>query len=175
MARVRSANTRPEVLLRTALWARGLRYRKHRRVLGFRPDLTFPGPRLALFVDGCFWHGCPLHYVFPRTRRDFWSAKLERNVRRDQEQTRRLMSDGWRVLRFLEHELTYDLEDCLERAEDAVRGGSPSFETRRVVRVVAVPGPGDREIRYEVDLLDPTWTDQLAVNRVIVRFRRVGE
>ncbi len=69
MARVKSTNTRPEQLLRTRLWARGLRYRKQRKVLGFRPDLTFVGARLVVFVDGCFWHGYPTHYVFPRSRR----------------------------------------------------------------------------------------------------------
>jgi len=73
-----------------------------------RPDFVFRPGKLALFVDGCFWHGCPVHATAPMQNADFWSAKLARNVRRDGAQTRALEAAGWRVLRIWEHELLRD-------------------------------------------------------------------
>lgn len=87
MARIRGKDTGPEVALRRALWQAGLRYRLGMRVEGTRPDLTFPRARLVVFVDGCFWHGCPLHYVRPRTKEEFWALKLAVNTDRDRRQT----------------------------------------------------------------------------------------
>ena len=99
MSRIRGRNTRPERRLRQALWAAGLRYRKHAKTPVGRPDLVFVGPRVAVFVDGCFWHGCPRHYVRPRSRTDFWSRKLRENVDRDRRQTLELHVRGWTVVR----------------------------------------------------------------------------
>src|SRR5687768_10638296 len=106
MSRIRGRNTAPEIRLRQLLWRRGLRYRLAVRVSNVRPDLVFTGARLAVFVDGCFWHGCPEHYVRPRSSNaKFWAQKLQDNVSRDERQTLRLEADGWRVLRVWEHEL----------------------------------------------------------------------
>ena len=105
MSRIRGANTTPELLLRKALWNEGLRYRLHLRVEGSRPDLVFASRRLVVFVDGCFWHGCPQHYVRPRARSAFWADKLTVNTSRDRTQTIRLIEKRWRVLRFWEHEI----------------------------------------------------------------------
>ncbi len=99
MSRIRSRDTSPELLLRKSLWKRGLRYRCHARVCGIRPDLVFSGPRVVVFVDGCFWHGCPDHYVRPRTRTKFWQEKLRRTTDRDRLQTELLEAEGWTVLR----------------------------------------------------------------------------
>src|SRR5689334_3181348 len=104
----RPRDTGPELALRRELFARGLRYRVHRRpVPGLRAqaDVLFPRERVAVFVDGCFWHGCPDHGVLPKSNREFWSAKLAGNVERDRRTDRNLNESGWLVLRVWEHEL----------------------------------------------------------------------
>src|SRR5689334_19052347 len=105
MARIRGKDTDPEVRLRRELWRSGLRYRKHYKVEGLRPDIVFPSKRVAIFVDGCFWHGCPNHYVPPSAGSEFWAAKLTANISRDKAQTLRLQAHGWRVIRIWEHEI----------------------------------------------------------------------
>lgn len=110
MARIKGRDTRPEILLRKALWRRGLRYRVNKRVEGIRPDVVFVGSRLAVFVDGCFWHSCPLHGTQPATNTEYWHRKLTRNVERDAENNRTLQEAGWRVLRLWEHDVLEDPE-----------------------------------------------------------------
>lgn len=107
MARVRQRGTDVEIELRRALHARGLRYRlqvplskKPRRVA----DIVFIGARVAVFVDGCFWHGCPLHATWPKENAGFWRAKIEANRARDADTTRRLRELGWEVIRVWSHE-----------------------------------------------------------------------
>jgi DNA mismatch endonuclease, patch repair protein len=103
----RSRDTRPELAVRRLLFAAGLRYRVNiRPVVGLRrtADIVFPKARVAVFVDGCFWHGCPLHYVPSKSNRDYWNPKIEANTARDAETTSRLEDLGWRVLRFWSHE-----------------------------------------------------------------------
>jgi len=97
MARVRSKNTKPELLLRKALWARGLRYRIHVKDLPGRPDIVFSGSRLAIFVHGCFWHhhGCPRSSKMPRTNIEFWEKKIAANVSRDERTRAELKELGW--------------------------------------------------------------------------------
>src|SRR4051795_8217579 len=83
----RSRDTGPEVILRSRLHSLGLRFRKHRAIvageLRVRPDIVFVSARVAVFVDGCFWHGCPEHGTSPRRNSDYWGPKLQRNARRD--------------------------------------------------------------------------------------------
>ena len=79
-------------------------YRLNYPVVG-KPDVAFPGARVAVFIDGCFWHGCPDHGAEPKTNAQFWSEKLGRNRQRDAEVGECLARDGWRVLRFWEHEV----------------------------------------------------------------------
>lgn len=94
--------------LRSAMHRAGLRYVKHRRpVPGVRcePDVLFPGVRLAVFLDGCFWHACPIHRaVRPRTNAEWWDAKLRANVERDRRNDAALEAAGWTVVRLWEHE-----------------------------------------------------------------------
>jgi len=104
MSRIRGRNTGPELAVRKALWALQFRYRTHYAILG-RPDIVFPKARVAVFIDGCFWHGCVLHGVKPKTNAEFWKRKIQKNRRRDRKVTRILKSEGWRVLRFWEHEV----------------------------------------------------------------------
>jgi len=112
MSAQRREGTGPEMALRRALYALGLRYRLHRAplpALRRKADVVFSGKRVAVFVDGCFWHGCPDH---GRSRYDvngwYWSEKIDRNRRRDEETNRLLTCSGWLTLRFWEHELTGD-------------------------------------------------------------------
>ena len=99
MSRIRGRDTKPELLVRHGLHARGFRYRLHRRDLPGRPDLVLPARRAVIFVHGCFWHdhGCRLCRL-PSTRPDFWQEKLRRNRERDAMNVHLLATAGWRVL-----------------------------------------------------------------------------
>ena len=99
MQRVRGRNTKPEMLLRQGLHARGFRYRLHQKTLPGRPDLVLPKYRAVIFVHGCFWHGhdCPL-FKWPATRQEFWRKKIEGNRVRDARAIEALRAAGWRVL-----------------------------------------------------------------------------
>jgi DNA mismatch endonuclease (patch repair protein) len=103
MSAIRSKNTKPEIALRKALWANGIRYRIH---FGKEKiDIAFPATKVAVFVDGCFWHSCPLHSHIPKSNIDYWLPKLRKNVERDKAKNARLRKEGWKVVRFWEHEL----------------------------------------------------------------------
>lgn len=106
MAAIRGKHTRPEMVVRRALHALGLRYRLHARLPG-RPDLVFPKHRAVLFVHGCFWHRhtCANGRVTPRTRAEFWKAKLTGNAERDRRNRHALRKAGWRVLVIWECEI----------------------------------------------------------------------
>ena len=110
--------------LRRELHARGLRYRVDRPVLADRRrrvDLVFPGPKVAVFVDGCFWHRCPEHGNIPKANRDWWREKLNRNVARDRDTDAQLAAAGWSVVRIWEHELREDPVAAADRVEAVVR------------------------------------------------------
>lgn len=102
-------DTKPEVLLRSALWKMGLRYRKNVKDLLGKPDVVFPRAKIAIFVDGDFWHGRDWSSRKRRLRSgtnpDYWIAKIEGNIRRDRRQTAKLAKSGWHVLRFWETDL----------------------------------------------------------------------
>lgn len=108
MSKIRSKDTKPELLLRKALWRAGTRYRLRPKLPG-RPDLVFFGVRLAVFVDGCFWHMCPVHGRRPQSNTSYWSAKIAGNLARDKRVNESLSSMGWHVLRFWEHEIKDDV------------------------------------------------------------------
>ncbi|HET7484940.1 MAG TPA: very short patch repair endonuclease [Solirubrobacterales bacterium] len=103
----RRVNTTPELALRSELHRLGLRFRKDLLLkLGagrVRPDIVFTRSKVAVFVDGCFWHLCPEHGQIPKANRAYWEPKLVRNVERDRRNDVALIEDGWRVLRFFEH------------------------------------------------------------------------
>ena len=111
MRKQRERDTSTERALRSALHARGLRFRLHRRLIeGLRreADVVFPTQRVAVFVDGCFWHSCPQHATSPRANSVWWAEKLLRNVARDRETDGSLQGQGWRVVRVWEHTPTSD-------------------------------------------------------------------
>ncbi|MBR4696093.1 MAG: very short patch repair endonuclease [Selenomonadaceae bacterium] len=117
MSRVRSKDTKAEVLLRKALWHCGLRYRKNCRKLPGTPDIALTRQKIAVFVDGDFWHARG-HEENPgeqiATRQGYWQKKLSRNVERDREVNDALTEQGWLVLRFWESDIVRDLEGCVK-------------------------------------------------------------
>jgi DNA mismatch endonuclease, patch repair protein len=128
MRRIRGRDTKPEMLFRRGLHARGLRYRLHDRSLPGRPDLVFSKYRIAVFIHGCFWHGhgCRLS-KWPTTRQDFWRRKLGDNMARDQKAIAALQSTGWRVLVIWECAVRgpgrMDETAALDCAADHIRAG----------------------------------------------------
>jgi DNA mismatch endonuclease (patch repair protein) len=135
MAAVRSHNTEPELRLRRALHARGLRYTTHPRDLPGRPDLANRGRKLAIFVDGDFWHANPdvwerrgmtsMGEQFPADRRAFWTQKLLRNMTRDNEVNAMLYSQGWQVIRVWESEIRANLDVIADRIATKWRETTP--------------------------------------------------
>lgn len=113
----RTRDTKPELALRRAVHALGLRFRLGRRLAGCTPDFVLPGRRLAVFVDGCFWHDCPAHgpRVFKGPNAARWRAKLDANVSRDRRNDASLASDGWTVVRAWECEVRQDVVAVAER------------------------------------------------------------
>lgn len=106
MKAVRRRDTKPEKVLRSELHARGLRFKidaPPEPGLRGRADVVFPRARIAIYVDGCFWHSCPEHATIPKANREWWEAKLAANVERDKRVTRDLTDRGWQVLRIWEH------------------------------------------------------------------------
>lgn len=120
MARIRSRDTGPEIALRRALFAAGVRgWRCHRRDLPGRPDLAFGRTRIAVFIDGAFWHGHPEHFT-PGKSGSYWDAKIARTQERDRLANAALARDGWRVLRLWDFEIEKDLERCVRLVAQAV-------------------------------------------------------
>lgn len=120
MIRQQRRDTTPELALRRALHAMGLRYRVERQVLPGsrrRADIVFGPARVAVFVDGCFWHSCPEHATAPRANADWWAAKLQRNRERDADTDEQLRRLGWLAVRVWEHE---DTLTAAERVRDLV-------------------------------------------------------
>ncbi|MFF2494183.1 very short patch repair endonuclease [Agromyces sp. NPDC058064] len=103
----RSRDTGPELAIRRLLHSRGRRYRVNfKPIQGLRrsADVVFTKQRVVVFIDGCFWHGCPVHYVAPKVNAAFWSAKIDANRARDADTTDRFLAEGWCVVRIWEHE-----------------------------------------------------------------------
>ncbi|WP_425842697.1 very short patch repair endonuclease [Agrococcus sp. TSP3-2-1] len=101
-------DTAPEIAVRRLLHAAGLRYRVDFPALSSdrrrRADIVFTRRRVVVFIDGCFWHGCPEHFIAPKANAAYWGPKIARNIARDVDTNERLEAEGWRVLRFWEHE-----------------------------------------------------------------------
>lgn len=137
----KSRDTKPELALRRAVHALGLRYRVATRPLPrFRrtADLVFTRVKLAVFVDGCFWHGCPDHHTRAKTNSEYWSEKVRRNRERDIETTEVLRSEGWTVLRFWEHEAPLTAAERVASVYRELRNGKASR-----VEVTPNRGPSD--------------------------------
>ena len=115
MSRIRSRNTSPELCVRRKLRAIGVRnYRLSSKLPG-KPDIVFPVKKVAVFIDGCFWHMCPKCYIEPNTRKEFWRSKLLSNVERDKNNNLKLLSLGWQICRIWEHEVIRDPGSVVDR------------------------------------------------------------
>lgn len=124
MQAVKSRDSKIELVLRRALWRRGLRYRKNVKDIFGKPDIAFVGKRVAVFCDSEFWHGYQwdLKKNEIHTRKDFWIDKIERNMKRDDEVNRMLTEQGWIVLRFWGKEILKETEKCCDIIEKALEG-----------------------------------------------------
>ena len=124
MSAARRRDTPPEVALRRELHSRGRRFRVIFKVPGNRRrtiDIAFPRRRLAVFVDGCFWHGCPDHGNLPRSNQEWWKQKLAANAARDMDTNRLLEHAGWTVLRFWEHQSAQEGADIVDATLERLR------------------------------------------------------
>ena len=120
MSRIRSKNTGPEVKLRKLLFARGIRgYRIHYNLPG-KPDIVFTKKKIVVFIDGCFWHKCPVCFQEPETRKDFWMKKIQSNVDRAIKVNQQLESEGWTVIRIWEHEIRKEPEKAVQKIIDVL-------------------------------------------------------
>jgi DNA mismatch endonuclease, patch repair protein len=134
MSRQGSRDTAPEVAVRRLLHASGLRYRVNVPVPGMPRrtiDIVFPRTKVAILIDGCFWHGCPQHATQPKANAEWWRTKLDRNMARDRETTEHLTAAGWTVLRFWEHEdpeeVASRVREALTTAISVIRSRPPGF------------------------------------------------
>mgnify|MGYP004446012001 CR=1 FL=1 len=119
MSRIRSADTKPEKLIRSALWKDGYRFRKNVKTLPGKPDIVFPKYKTVVFVNGCFWHrhpGCK-NATMPKSNVEFWTGKFEKNVANDLKNTELLEKDGWKVITVWECELKKNLPEVVARIE----------------------------------------------------------
>jgi DNA mismatch endonuclease (patch repair protein) len=119
MKNIRQRDTGAEMAIRSILFAQGLRYRVHAcPVPGLRrrADILFSSSRIAVYVDGCFWHGCPIHATWPKQNAGFWKQKIEENRARDVDTTRQLKEAGWIVIRVWEHEDPVDAASRIRKA-----------------------------------------------------------
>jgi len=134
MQAARRRDTAPEVALRRILYSKGMRFRVDYSVirgLRRRADIVFTKAKIAVFVDGCFWHGCPTHGTFPKANATWWAEKLRANRRRDADTTRRLSKEGWKVLRIWEHESASDAAARIIAAIRACRTPRVRLVTQR--------------------------------------------
>lgn len=120
----RGRDTRPELAIRSRVHRSGFRYRVHERPLkGLRrtADMVFRSVKVAVFVDGCFWHGCPTHATQPKTNARYWAEKIETNQQRDHQTDQLLQKSGWTVLRFWEHESPETAAETIVKVVQALK------------------------------------------------------
>jgi DNA mismatch endonuclease (patch repair protein) len=124
MSRIKGADTKPEILLRKALWQKGYRYSLRPKRLPGKPDIVLSKYKIAIFVDGCFWHRCPAHFNMPKNNRDFWDKKITSNTERDKRNTLLLRKSGWTVLRFWEHDVSKGSPRVLTKVIQSIKKSS---------------------------------------------------
>ncbi|MBS3069537.1 very short patch repair endonuclease [Candidatus Micrarchaeota archaeon] len=121
MSQIRGKNTSPERIIRKALRAEGYAYRL--QYGSHKIDVAFPRKKVAVFVDGCFWHKCPVHFRMPKSNIAFWKRKIYGNAKRDKNLTRVLRKKGWRVIHVWEHELNSHPWKVLNRIKGSLENG----------------------------------------------------
>ena len=115
MRAVKSKDSAIEIKFGKALWAAGFRYRKNDKRLTGKPDIVLKKHKTVIFIDSCFWHGCKKHCRIPSTKRSYWTKKIKRNKERDKEVNDILRKEGWKVLRFWEHDIKSNFEACVKK------------------------------------------------------------
>lgn len=125
MSKIKGKNTKPELIVRRALWKEGIRYRVSNRSIIGNPDITFRKDKIAIFIDGEFWHGFNWEEKKKKIKsnREYWIRKIERNIERDKENNQKLRENGWIVLRFWEKEVKNDLAECLYKIKFHLSAG----------------------------------------------------
>ena len=128
----KSTGTKPELVLAKAMWALGLRYRKNSGSIFGKPDFSFKKYKVAVFVDGEFWHGKDWEQKKAEIKgnREFWIAKIERNIKRDIEVTGRLKAEGWTVLRFWSNDVVKDTTSCAEKVKEIIQARRIDLQKR---------------------------------------------
>ena len=124
MSHIRSKNSKPEEIVRKYLFSKGFRYRKNVKDLPGKPDIVLPKYKTVVFVNGCFWHKHDCHrFVWPSSNKEYWIPKIQKNVKRDLENTRQLKEQGWQVLTVWECQLrANNAEENLQNLSDAIYG-----------------------------------------------------
>ncbi|MHA3786599.1 very short patch repair endonuclease [Flavobacterium hauense] len=122
MSKIRSKNTKPEIIFRKELWKRGLRYRTHVKDIPGSPDIIMKKYKVIIFIDGEFWHGYNWNEKKEKikTNRDFWIPKIERNMQRDQQNNEKLLILGYKVFRFWEHSIKKELQSCINEVTEYI-------------------------------------------------------
>ena len=117
MSANKAKNTKPEILLRKALWEEGIRgYRLNWKKAPGRPDIAFPGKKIAIFINGCYWHRCPkCDLPLPKSNVQFWKDKFDKNIARDKKKNKELLDLGWNVLVFWECDIKSDIYTCFDK------------------------------------------------------------
>ena len=120
MSANKAKNTKPEILLRKALWEEGVRgYRLNWKKAPGRPDIAFPGKKIAIFINGCYWHRCPkCDLPLPKSNVQFWKDKFDKNIARDKKKNKELLDLGWHVLVFWECDIKTDIFDCSKTIQE---------------------------------------------------------
>jgi DNA mismatch endonuclease, patch repair protein len=122
MSNIRSEQTGGEIALRKYLWRKGWRgYRINFKGLPGKPDIAYNSKKVAIFVDGCFWHKCPRCYTEPKSNKHYWIPKIQRNIDRDLQNNMALKIQGWTVLRIWEHEIEENIDKCAEKIIDVLK------------------------------------------------------
>lgn len=121
MQNIRSTNTKMEQRVLRKLWKLGLRYRKNVRSLPGKPDIAIKKYKIVVFLDSCFFHACPHHFIMPKNNRDYWEKKIKRNIERDYEINQYYLNNEWTVMRFWEHETRKELDKVVNHIIEAVQ------------------------------------------------------
>jgi len=122
MSAIKDKNTKPELILRKTLWHEGIKgYRLHWKKVQGRPDIAFPGRKVAVFVNGCFWHRCPhCDLPLPKSNTEFWEEKFQKNVNRDKRKIDQLQEIGWKVTTIWECQVKADLDSCVTKVKKLI-------------------------------------------------------
>ena len=122
MSKIKGENTKPEIIIRKEMWKNGIRgYRLHWKKASGRPDIAFPKRKVAIFINGCYWHRCPnCNPPLPKTHQEFWKEKFQKNIERDKKKINDLQENGWKVIIIWECKIKKNINECLNRIKEVM-------------------------------------------------------